>query len=221
MTKNIKLMEQRVIREHFRVFSLNEYRLLLIGTTEFFQYQSSMLGPEVVSNKMLVNSKQQLISANPQSRQPVRQSKSSSLSMASSSSLVASAQQDLAKCLMEAGLTDFNFEIKYIKREDVRPVTHLQNRPPMIQKMLHPDELSERSSNEEYDVFEDENNQRQELYHIDNKRGAKMSMNKAVPVSASPSSLPVVVSNPDNISYVASKQGPLRINRPLTAVSST
>lgn len=48
-----------------------------------------------------------------------------------------------------------------------------------------------------------------------------MSMNKAVPVSASPSSLPVVVSNPDNISYVQSKQGPLRINRPLTAVSSS
>lgn len=72
--------------------------------------------------------------------------------------MVPSAQQDLVKTLMEAGLTDFNFEIKYIKREDVRPVTHLQNRPPMIQKMLHPDELSERSSNEEYDVFEDENN---------------------------------------------------------------
>lgn len=58
MTKNIKLMEQQVIRDHFRVFSLNEYRLLLIGTTEFFQYQNSSLGPEVVSNKMLVNSKQ-------------------------------------------------------------------------------------------------------------------------------------------------------------------
>lgn len=36
MTKNIKLLEQHLINEHFKVFRLNECRLQLIGKQEFF-----------------------------------------------------------------------------------------------------------------------------------------------------------------------------------------
>lgn len=100
---------------------------------------------------------------------------------------------DLYLTLQMNGYSDFAFEVKFIKREDFRPLTHLKTRPPMIQKNLINDELSERSfaSVEEYEVREEHSDTRQELYHV-NKR-PKVESTKLPPVSASPSSVPVMV----------------------------
>ena len=83
---------------------------------------------------MLVNSKQPLITANKNG--PDR-----------------SAVQHLSEYEQETGYTDFNFELRLLHREEVRPITHLKNRPPMLQKSLAVDELDSKSSkSEDYDV---------------------------------------------------------------------
>ena len=73
--------------------------------------------------------------------------------------------------------------MKFIKREDFRPVTHLKDRPPMIQKSIAADEMDDKSSkSEEYDVYEEDNNARQQLYHINHNRESKLSVSKNAPV---------------------------------------
>jgi len=44
-----------------------------------------------------------------------------------------------------------------MKREDYRPITHIKNRPPMMQKSMHFDDISEENNNsdEEYDVLDE------------------------------------------------------------------
>ena len=68
--------------------------------------------------------------------------------------------------------------MKFIKREDFRPATHLKDRPPMIQKNIIADEMDDKSSNEEYDVYDEDSNARQELYHISHNRESKLSTSK-------------------------------------------
>ena len=185
MTKNIKLLEQRIVNQYFKIFYLNENRLQIIGKQEFFiQHSKYGVGnqvPEVVQNQLLENSKQQLIS-NSNPKKPQAGDISSSMSKGNTSTKSQPSQKkggktaerveadkQLLEYLKETGYSDFKFEIRYIKREDLRPITHIQNRQPMVQKNLLHDDLSDKSSGgEEYDVFDEENLVRQELYHLKN-----------------------------------------------------
>ena len=81
--------------------------------------------------------------------------------------LGSSKQQLISKEAENEGYSDFNQDIKFLKREEMRPVVHLTNRPPMSQKSMTNDDLEGSSGTDEYDVYEEDvEDSRPSLFHI-------------------------------------------------------
>ena len=67
----------------------------------------------------------------------------------------------------DAEYSDFNKDIKFLKREEMRPVVHLTNHPPMSQKSMTADDLEGSSGTDEYDVYEEDlEDDRPSLSHV-------------------------------------------------------
>ena len=131
MTKNIKLIEQQSLAEEFSVFKLNDARLLVTSAKEqqILKMQQTNSQNTPAQTDLFKDSRMQPINAEDKEESTQGQTDSRNTS--------------LIDYHLDHGYQNFTYQLRGITREYLRPLTHIQNQPPMIQKSLQVDEMAD------------------------------------------------------------------------------